>query len=492
MDFDYKILASIFGALLFSGLVIQNVNIRVAHKFGLLDAPTARRRHKMSVPVTGGLGVFITWFFGLAALGLLQPAWAHQNLLSLVVIAASVVTLVAMGLVDDLKGLSPFWKLAVEVFVASGVIAFEPRVHQICEIWSQHLGIFVWPVAALWIVTVTNAINLIDGLDGLAGGMSVLVGTSIMVLSVWTGDPAALATALVGMLIPSLLSFLRYNWAPAKIFLGDNGSLPIGFLLATTSLMCRPTNKSWIMLASLIIMLGYPILDMGLAVWRRWVKGQPLFKADRNHLHFRVLRLGPTTAQAAFLLLSIGLYLQILAVCINLTNQATAAMGLSLAVFSISSLLFLVRSIERWRVKRLFANAINDSKEELNRNSRRTQYAIRIDLEPFLESAMLEEQKRYKQLLRALELMISTMARVSDSIFLSNQELRVVLGDAIETDEDKALTLNRYREKLVLFLELYNLQCSLASMPIRLEEVSIARAAGEWHKAEVQTVSKAA
>lgn len=466
---NYQLLGTIAATALFLAFIIQNLNIRLAHRFGLLDVPSIRRRHKKATPITGGLGVFITWFLGVGLWGFFHPQWLAENQTGLIVVGGGVIVLSAMGIVDDLRGLSPFWKLTVEFFVAAAVVTFEPQVHQICVIWSEHLGFLVWPIAMVWIVGVTNAINLIDGLDGLAGGMSTLVASSILVLSLWTGAQASFATVIMAMLIPSILGFLRYNWNPAKIFLGDNGSLSIGFLLATSSLMCRPNNKSWILLSSLVIMLGYPILDMGLAVLRRYSKGFPLFKADRNHLHFRILRLGPDVGQTAVLLISIGAYLQIVALSVNMASQPAAVMGVALAGFSISSLLWLVRSIERWRVKRLYSFTLE---REMGRVSKRKNAMLRIDLEPLFESALLEEKERYKQLVAAFDLLIRSMVRTQDSILFSNQEIMVIFSD-VETADQKQEVIQRFQAKIVQFLELYNLQCSMAGLPLKIEETEM-------------------
>jgi UDP-GlcNAc:undecaprenyl-phosphate/decaprenyl-phosphate GlcNAc-1-phosphate transferase len=478
VDLNLKTLAFLAFATFLGGLAVQNFGIRIAHRFKLLDHPSARRRHRESTPIVGGVGVFATWLIAIALWCIKCPSWYMANFPSLLLLSGGIVMLLALGVVDDLKGLSPSWKLLVEFFVAGTVIAYEPKVHEICMIWQREIGILVWPIAAIWIVGVTNAINLIDGLDGLAGGMSLLVSCSLLILSLWTGPTASIATVTMGLLAPAIVAFLRYNWAPARVFLGDNGSLPIGFLLSTSSLMCRPANRSWVMLASLIIMLGYPILDMGLAVLRRWRKGFPLFKADRNHLHFRVQRLGASVSQTAFILLCIGMYLQVVSLSVNLTSQATASMGVALAVFSITILLTLVRGIEHWRVNKLYLNVLKGAgAEALGTPQQELQSVLNVDLEPLLEAGLFEEQKRYTQLVSSLELMLSTMIRPSDSIYYSNRRISVLFGERIPMDQREA-TLERFRGGLEKFLDLYNLQCSLASLPMAIEDITLIRAGG--------------
>lgn len=462
----------------FAGLIIQHLNIRFAHRFKLLDIPTARRRHTKSTPVTGGVGVFVTWGFGILGYSLVQPNWLNGYEQSFLVTSISVGVLVVLGLIDDLRGLSPSWKLLVEFAVAAFVITFEPQVNAICSHWSGTLGIFVWPMAMVWIVGITNSINLIDGLDGLAGGMSLLVGASITVLSLWTGEQAQFATITMLMLVASTGAFLKYNWSPAKIFLGDNGSLPLGFLIATASLMCRPQSRSWIMIASVVLMLGYPILDMGLAVMRRHKKRLPLFKADRNHLHHRIQRLGLPVSQTSSLLLSIGLYLQIASLCINLISQPSAVLGITVVCFSIFSLLHLVRSIERWRVKKIFYSIEHSPEAEQNREGSEPHIVMHIELETLLEAAMFEEQSRYHKLVASLELMLSSMIRPTDLLFKTNQRISIVFTtEKIDTAVCKELE-KRFHESINQFLALYNLQCSLAGIPISFETVMIVKSGG--------------
>ena len=465
-------------AALIAGLAIQWINIKVAHRFKLLDIPTARRRHVSSTPVTGGVGLFASWTVGIIIYTCLAPDWFKGYELSLLIMGTSVVVLIALGLVDDLKGLSPRWKLSIEFIVAGLVVGLEPQVNAICTHWSGTLGIFVWPMAMIWIVGITNSINLIDGLDGLGGGMSLLVASSITVLSLWTGEQAQFVTVIMLMLVASTSGFLRYNWFPAKVFLGDNGSLPLGFLIAATSLMCRPQSRSWIMIASVVLMLGYPILDMGLAVLRRHKKRFPLFKADRNHLHHRIQRLGLSVPHTAALLLSTGLYLQIASLCINQISPPSAALGIAVVCFSIFSLLHLIRSIERWRVKKIFYG-IEHAPQEFGKEAASEAHTImHIELETLLEAAMFEEQGRCHQLVAALELMLSSMVRPTDVLFKTNQRISIVFTkDRIDLAASKEVE-KRFHQHINHFLSLYNLQCSLSGIPITFETATILKRSG--------------
>lgn len=452
------------------GFIIQAMGIKLAHQWNLLDVPDIRRRHAKPVPLIGGSGILLTWLGSFFFYFTQDQSWLSTHHHSMVAIGIGVSILWLLGLVDDLYGLDPRPKFFFQIVATLIVITFEPSVHEVCLHWQEIIGPVVWILAILWIVGVTNAINLVDGLDGLAGGTVFLVSCSILTLSIWTGQSAFFATIMMSLLAPSIIPFLKNNWNPAKIFLGDNGSLPLGFMLAITSLMCRAQNKSWIMVASLILMLGYPILDTGLASLRRFRKGLPIFKADRNHLHFRILRLGLSVKQTALLLLSISFYLQITALCINLMDPAPAAIALALVSFSIFSLLLIISGIERWRISRLFAHLGGKAISESNSVTSREFHVLTIELEPLLETGMAEEKARYRDLIFALQIMIKSNIRIQDLLLTSNQRISVILSDF---DGNEELTITRFKDKIQTFLTLFNFQCSLSSLPVKIEKRSL-------------------
>ena len=475
----YRSLFEIALLTLALAIPIQVLNLKIAHHFKLLDIPTARRRHDRPIPVTGGVGVILSWFVGLACFAFLQPQWfaTHSQSLWMMVMCTSV--LVLLGLIDDLRGLSPLWKLLVESVIATIVVLYQPEIHTICEAWSQtwngswghSSGFFVWPLAILWIVGITNTVNLIDGLDGLAGGTSALVLCALTFLCFLVRIQTEFAIVLAALLIPSILGFLGYNWPPAKLFLGDNGSLPLGFLIATASLMCRPHSTSWIMMASMILMLGYPLLDTGLATLRRYRNGQPLFKADRNHLHYRIQRLGLNPKQTTTLFLSLSIYLQFTGVFINFLSPVPAACAVGVTLFSIMTLLSLIRSVEKDRVRRIFEKVIEKHSRNQTPGIPEPHTVIHLQLGPLLEVALREEQNRYQAIMDSLELLIRSVLRSEDRIFLSDQKLSVLLMRTLTSAEEKNRLIARIRDKIDAFLSLYEIQCSLASIPITTEQL---------------------
>ncbi len=457
-------------------IAVQFINIKLAHRFNLMDIPSARRRHLNPTPVTGGVGVLLSWIVGLGVFYANQPDHFQSYSLSISVLVSGTFTLMILGLVDDLKGLSPSWKLSVEGLVAIGTLVFEPQLHALCIQWSKSIGSLVWVLGVIWIVGIINCLNLIDGLDGLAGGTSLLILGAISLLCRTTSGSVLELPLFVALpLIMGILPFLRKNWHRAQIFLGDNGSLPMGYLIATTSLLCHPKNRSWIMVASIILMLGYPILDTGLAVLRRYQKKQPLFKADRNHLHYRIQRLGLNVPQTALLLLSISLLLQLTSIGINFVPAHYAVVVIAAVVLSLSSLFHLIYSVEASRVGRLIETLNVKPIRQRIFNLHKGEMSIHIEIDTLLEAGMMEEQSRYKDLFSSLNLLLLSCIRSHSqnygSLYFKNHEVIITINQNL-TSAAVDLLIEKIRGKISGFLELYELQCSLASIPIRVQRGS--------------------
>jgi UDP-GlcNAc:undecaprenyl-phosphate GlcNAc-1-phosphate transferase len=229
-----------------------------------------------------------------AGLGLDRPATFFVGLLlaSWLVFGA--------GVVDDLYNLPPKTKLLAQL--AAALIAWQAgfRIEQFTLLGTVDLHALSLPVTVLWIVGVTNAFNLIDGLDGLATAIALVALSTTLAISVALGN---LAAALVcAALAGALVGFFRYNFRPARIFLGDSGSLFVGFMLAVLSVHGATKSATAVLTVVPILVLALPLLDTGLAILRRWLRGRPIFGADERHLHHRLLAIGLTRTRAAVLL----------------------------------------------------------------------------------------------------------------------------------------------------------------------------------------------
>lgn len=269
--------------------------IRLAWRLQVLDVPGGRRRHPTAIPRLGGVGIVagIAVSLGVTAWLIEIERSVRTDAFSISFLAA-VGLVFALGLVDDLRGLSAFPKFTVETIAALLVVgsgwqftSVSLPLHD-----SLPLGDLAPALTLLWIVGVTNAINLIDGLDGLASGVVAIVAGSLLVLAVFQGSTGV--TLLASAVCGASLAFLRHNWIPAKIYMGDCGSLTLGFLLATVSLRSTPSLKASAAVAILvpILALGLPVIDTLLVMWFRFLRGHRvlnriagMFRADRAHLH---------------------------------------------------------------------------------------------------------------------------------------------------------------------------------------------------------------
>jgi UDP-GlcNAc:undecaprenyl-phosphate GlcNAc-1-phosphate transferase len=293
-------LLSVLALLAVTAHTVLDFYISRARRLLLMDLPGGRHLHLRPVPVVGGLAVINSWMLGLLSVAILNPAWAVAQAASFTVIALGALGLLALGLADDRRGLTPRFRLAIEFAVAGVTIACEPGVHRFCAELATSLGPASYGLTALGIVAVVNAMNLVDGLDGLAASIFVSTALSICALTQRGELPFAPVAAL--MLVPGLAVFLRRNWNPARVFLGDQGSLPIGYILVVSALQIsvgESASHTPSDLAVLAILFGYPVLDMLLCLMRRLRTGRPLFSGDRGHLHHRMLRLGLSVGDSA-------------------------------------------------------------------------------------------------------------------------------------------------------------------------------------------------
>jgi UDP-GlcNAc:undecaprenyl-phosphate GlcNAc-1-phosphate transferase len=212
-----------------------------------------------------------------------------------------------VGLADDLVGVRPLVKLAVQAAAAADLYANGFQVRALSNPFdgsTVSLGMWALPVTLLWFVGMSNAFNLIDGLDGLAAGLALFSTTTLFIAALINErfEVALLATALGG----ALLGFLRYNFNPASIFLGDSGSLFVGFILAAFAVRGSMKSSTAIAVAAPLLALAVPILDTTISVTRRLISGKRLFDADGDHIHHRLVRLGFTPRRVVILLYAVA------------------------------------------------------------------------------------------------------------------------------------------------------------------------------------------
>lgn len=284
-------------AHLYAGLIACILNILaipliilVARRRAWFDSINERKIHTGQIPRLGGVGIFWSFFLTLLLVALLSKG-AAQDALAYWPVGVGMLIVHLVGLMDDFRDLRAKLKFLAHLAAAILVAAAGYRFRVIYVPWmgTVELGWFSYPLTVFWIVGVINALNMIDGMDGLSGGISIIgaFALGLILLETGGGMPALAAIALVG----SLAGYLFYNFPPAKIFMGDSGSTFLGFALAVLPLLDKGSSSGlWFWDGVTVLLL--PIFDVFAAMIRRTRKGVPMMSPDRWHLHHKLLRLG--------------------------------------------------------------------------------------------------------------------------------------------------------------------------------------------------------
>jgi UDP-GlcNAc:undecaprenyl-phosphate GlcNAc-1-phosphate transferase len=311
--------------LLFFGAAVLTMALtpiirRWAIVAGAVDAPCARKVHSAPMPRWGGVAIGIAFVCTLAV-GLLTLEGYRWNVVFGIVLGA--VLMVIVGAIDDRYDLAPRWKLLGQTAAAAVVVACGVKVEWI-NLPFGYDATLSWlsiPVTIAWIVLVTNAINLIDGLDGLAAGVCAIATGTILVLAVIMGNVTVVLLSVV--LLGTILGFLIFNFHPAKIFMGDSGALFLGFCLASLSVLGfkQATLVSFVVP---LFILGVPLSDTFFAIVRRLYHKQPLTAADKNHLHHCLLALGLSHRNTVLVIYGVALAFALSAVLMSTAAQWVA------------------------------------------------------------------------------------------------------------------------------------------------------------------------
>lgn len=321
------IAAALVVALIVSFILTPVVKV-LAQRVGAVDVPKDNRRmHDHPIPRMGGLAIFFGFLISTLIFVQITPQLRGMML--------GAVIIVVLGIFDDIYSLKAGFKFVVQIVAAliavcSGniiQILSNPNIFSANPYWN--LGLLAYPVTVIWIVAITNAVNLIDGLDGLACGVTTISSMTLLVIALVVGEPevAFLVAALVG----GCLGFLPYNLNPAKIFMGDTGSTFLGFVLAVVSVQGLFKLYTIISFVVPFLMLGLPIFDTAFAFIRRIAHGQSPMHADRSHVHHRLIDMGFSQKQAVAVLYVISAILGLSAVVLT-TSGPVKAMLLLLAL----------------------------------------------------------------------------------------------------------------------------------------------------------------
>lgn len=320
----------VFGLALVMSLVLTPLMRKVALRTGFVDKPVARSMHTEPKPYLGGVAIFLAF----AAAVLLGGGAGNREVIGILVGGGLTVLL---GIIDDKVQLNAKIKFIGQI-VTAAVLVYGFGV-QIEHIYSPlgdrfvQFGFFSKPLTVLWIVAFVNVVNLIDGLDGLAAGISSIASLTLLLVSIQQGfsSPIVLTAALAG----AAIGFLRYNFNPAKIFMGDAGSMFLGYTLAAVSVHGVLKTTVTVGVFVPVLALALPIFDTAFAIVRRLATGRSIGEADKDHLHHRLLRLGLSHRNTVLVMWTISAWLGLSAVAMTEVSLEQALIIMAMVLLGI-------------------------------------------------------------------------------------------------------------------------------------------------------------
>lgn len=348
---------------------------RVALRFGLVDKPDFRKVHQNPIPRIGGIAILAGFFTGVLyyaviartypAVGEIVPMPNRYFLTGAIVIAVT-------GLVDDLRGLNFRQKLVLQSMVATFLILADYRMNlgavAIAGFGKYWIG-FSIPITFLWIIGVINAINLIDGLDGLAGGIS-LISLTVITFCIALCEHT-FEVVLVFSMCGALIGFLYFNSHPARIFMGDTGSLFLGYVLAAYSLGATEGGRNSFLFLVPVLAVGLPVFDTLLSMARRYLQGRPMFYPDKDHIHHRVRsQLKLNHRQAVLLLYAIHTGFGLFAFLIARSGNVEAVFWILMVIVYAFCLLWSLKYIDDRKLKKVLRRSGRGTKAPFARLAR--------------------------------------------------------------------------------------------------------------------------
>ena len=330
-----------------TAFVITPHTMRLAKRVGAIDIPNDRRVNKKPMPRLGGLAVISGFCVSIIYLlittsleGKIDLFGEENYYFKLIGFFIGIVILGIVCYIDDVKGIPSYAKLAAQIVAAIIVVAFGIKIEDISIPFIEGKieigGVFSYILTVCWIIGITNAINLIDGLDGLSSGVTLISCLSLLMVFALNGSPL-IAIILITALAGAIVGFLPFNFSPAKTFIGDTGSNFMGFSLAIISILGVAKTYTALVLIAPIIILAMPIFDTLFAIFRRIIKGKSLkavFKPDKGHIHHKLMAKGYTQKQAVLIMYGITAILGMFAV-ILLESGIWKALSFALLILAI-------------------------------------------------------------------------------------------------------------------------------------------------------------
>jgi len=335
-------------------LAVSFVITPLARKFALrnniMAQPGDRMVHTEPTPYLGGAAIYLAFFAALAVGIYIDRDILYKSISKLNALFFASTLIVALGLWDDIKNINPLAKLCSQIAIALFLFIFGFRAEVVTNIFAGgefHLPLYLSVfITVFWYVGMVNAMNLIDGLDGLASGITVIASGALIFVSSFLGNYVDIL--ILAALAGSALGFLKYNFYPAKIFMGDAGSMLLGLVLASAALLgSQHKAATAVALLTPIAALAIPIGDVLIAISRRIIRKQPIFKADMFHIHHRMLIIGLNQKQIVLFIYLVTLYLGIFSFLFVLIPDKFALILLILLALGLSMGIVVIRFVER-------------------------------------------------------------------------------------------------------------------------------------------------
>ncbi len=338
MTHDWLLYIAAFALAFGISLVTTPFSKKLSIKVGAIDYPKKRGMHKKPIPRLGGIAIVLGFMITMCIILWFVPELQTVQFAGFM---AGAVIIIAIGIIDDIRSVSAKTKLAFQIVAALIVIFTGTRISIISWSFGPFLRPFDAPLTLIWIIGVTNAVNLIDGVDGLAAGVSSIAGLCLTVLCVLSGSP--IAVVLAATLAGSCFGFLPRNFSPAEVIMGDTGALFLGFVLSVSSII--GVYKSYAILAVIIasFAIALPIFDTLFAMIRRLVNGKPIMEADRGHLHHRLIDAGHSPRKAVIILYFLSMLCGSVAIIIALNDLRVLLISL-IFIFVLALMLYVYQT----------------------------------------------------------------------------------------------------------------------------------------------------
>ncbi len=391
---------ALFLIAMFASLVITPLVRRLCQRFNLLDVPADDRRvHTIAVPRLGGLGIYLSVMIALSTVPLVdnlftQSLHAYRTDFLMILIPATLV--LCLGMYDDLHGANATLKFVVLGMVAALFFWLGGRIENVSIpfVGSIHLpSALSFVVTVLWLVGIANAFNLIDGMDGLASGAALFSSLVILVVSLAGESPLMIVFALV--LCGALTGFLRYNFNPASIFLGDSGALFVGFTLAALSIVGTHKASTAVAVITPILAFGLPVVDTSVTLARRLISGKPIFKGDSEHIHHMLLARGWSQRHVVLVLYGVCASFGLLAMIF--TKTSPPLMGFVLFVMVVAVV---------FAVGRLRYHEVDELRAGVKRNVGERRIRVANNISVRRASLALSKASNLEELLHAISQMM--------------------------------------------------------------------------------------